>query len=244
MIEPALERVRVRLRESADAEFALGQRRFFQHEVDTWGVRGPELKAISRELYRDVKPWTPDQRNRLFVGLMKSGKLEEGALVCYVARRFAKDHGPGLFRVLDGWLDKYVNNWAMCDGLSTWLLAGCIANAPELIAELPPWTTSANRWRRRSAAVSMLQEGKRGRNTAAIFDIAGRLMADPDDMVQKGVGWLLKETYPKKPREVVRFLEPWRGKSPRLLLRYAAEKMTPDDRAYVLLKPDLEQQRR
>ena len=28
---------------------------------------------------------------------------------------------------------------------------------------------------------------------------------DTDDMVQKGLGWLLKETYPMKPREVIQF---------------------------------------
>jgi 3-methyladenine DNA glycosylase AlkD len=53
-------------------------------------------------------------------------------------------------------------------------------------------------------------------------------------MVQKGVGWLLKETYPKQPREVVEFLQPWKARAPRLLLRYAAEKMTARDREAVL----------
>ena len=239
MVEPVVANVRARLRESVDPDFREGQRRFFQHEVDTWGVRGPQLKAISRELYHAVKPWTPKQRTPLFVKLLSSGKLEEGALVCYVARRFARSYGPEEFRVFESWLDLYVDNWAWCDGLSTWLLASCIENSPELIGQLPAWTQSKNRWRRRSSAVSLLQEAKRGRNIAAIFDIAARLMLDPDDMVQKGTGWLLKETYPKRPREVVKFLEPWRGKAARLLLRYAAEKMTPDDRAFVLLKPDL-----
>jgi hypothetical protein len=56
--------------------------------------------------------------------------------------------------------------------------------------------------------------------------------------VRKGVGWLLKETYPKKPVETVRFLLPWAGKASRVVLRYAAEKMIPADRAKVLsLKP-------
>ena len=60
------------------------------------------------------------------------------------------------------------------------------------------------------------------------------LREDPDDMVQKGVGWLLKETYPRKPREVLKVLADWRATAPRLLLRYAAEKMTPKDRRWVM----------
>jgi len=55
-------------------------------------------------------------------------------------------------------------------------------------------------------------------------------------MVQKGVGWLLKETYPKKPAEVVRYLVAKREKTTRLVLRYAAEKMTVADRARVLAR--------
>jgi 3-methyladenine DNA glycosylase AlkD len=53
-------------------------------------------------------------------------------------------------------------------------------------------------------------------------------------MVQKGVGWLLKETYPKRPKEVVAFLVKNREKTTRLVLRYAAEKMSAADKARVL----------
>ncbi len=54
--------------------------------------------------------------------------------------------------------------------------------------------------------------------------------------MQKGVGWLLKETYPKKPREVMDFLDGWRTRAPRLVLRLAAEKMTEKDRKWLLKK--------
>ena len=40
-------------------------------------------------------------------------------------------------------------------------------------------------------------------------------------MVQKAVGWLLKETYPNKPTEVLSFLKPWKARAPRLVLRLA-----------------------
>jgi 3-methyladenine DNA glycosylase AlkD len=235
--------VRAQLCSAVDQQFGEGQRRFFQHEVDTYGVRGPQLKTIARDLYREVKAWPPARRNKLCTDLWKSRKLEEGAIVCYVYRRFATQCGACEFKLFERWIDRYVHNWAHCDGVSSWLLASCIANDPTLIRELPAWTESKNRWKRRASAVALLHEAKQGRNTAAIFDIAARLMTDADDMVQKGAGWLLKETYPKRPREVVAFLEPWRGRAPRLLLRYAAEKMNARDRAFVLFKPDVEQKR-
>ena len=62
-----------------------------------------------------------------------------------------------------------------------------------------------------------------------IFDVCGRLEKDLDVMVQKGTGWLLKETYPERPEETLEFLR--HHSFPRLVERYAAEKMSRSDRA-------------
>ena len=77
--------------------------------------------------------------------------------------------------------------------------------------------------------MSFLQEAKRGRSFDFICEVCIRLEKDSDLMVQKGAGWLLKETYPKRPEEVLEFL---RLRSfPRLVVRYAAEKLSKSDRA-------------
>ena len=227
--------IRHRLEAAADPAFRSGQQNFFREEVDCIGVRGPDLKRIEAFVYREIRKWTAAERNRLCDELWR-GRLEEGAIVCHVYRRFARECGRAEFRLFERWLDRYVDNWAHCDGLASWLLAASIANDAALIDRLDGWTRSRNRWKRRAAAVALLQEAKRGRNTAAIFRIAKLLQDDADDMVQKGVGWLLKETYPKKPADVVRFLLPWRATAPRLLIRYAAEKMTPKHRALVMAR--------
>jgi 3-methyladenine DNA glycosylase AlkD len=226
--------VRGELGFAVDEDFRRGQHRFFNEQVDNYGVRGDQVKRIAAELYRRVKPWSAAERNKLCEALWKSGKLEEGVVAIYVYRRFARQCGAAEFRMFERWIDRHVRNWAHTDGVSSWLLAACIANAPQLIAKLPAWTRSRNRWKRRAAAVALLQEAKQGRNTEAIFRIASLLLEDPDDMVQKGVGWLLKETYPKRPRETVAFLADWKLRTTRLVLRYAAEKMTARDKAAVL----------
>jgi 3-methyladenine DNA glycosylase AlkD len=194
----------------------------------------PEIKRVAQEVYRRIKPWPTADRDRFCVALWESGKFEEGALVCYVYRRFAKQCGAREFRMFMRWLDRYVGSWGLTDGLSLWLLGASIANDLSVIAQIPAWTQSKNRWKRRAAAVAMVPSARRGLHTREILRIAKPLVSDWDDMVQKGVGWLLKETYPKRPVEVVRFLMPLRAKTPRLVLRYAAEKMTSADRARIL----------
>ena len=181
-----------------------------------------------------MKTWPQQRRDQFASALWKSGKLEEGVLVCHLYGRFVSDFGVREFGMFETWINRYVRNWAHTDGVGTWLIAGAIANQPALIRRLDAWTKSKNRWKRRAAIVSLLQEAKRGRNTSSVFRIARRLLLDPDAIVQKGVGWVLKEAYPPKPREVCKFLDPWRAKAPRLLLRIAAEKMSARDKHWLL----------
>jgi 3-methyladenine DNA glycosylase AlkD len=233
-IAELLAHIRSELASRADPRHREGARSFSREPLDLWGVRAPDVKQISRAAYHEVKAWPPAQRDEFMDGLWKSGKLEEAGVAIYVYRRFGKQCAAREFRLFTSWIDRYVTNWAACDGVSSWLLAACLENEPALIRRLPAWTRSRNRWKRRAAIVSLLQEAKQGRHTAEIFEIAERLLTDADDMVQKGVGWVLKETYPKKPREVVAFLKSRAAGAPRLVLRIAAEKMTARDRAAVL----------
>ena len=205
-------------------------------EVRFRGVRAPQLKKIAQTLYPEVKQWPVPDRDQLCEELWQWGDFEGGAIVCYLYRRFEKQCGAREFGLFTRWLDAYVNNWGHTDGLSLWLLGASIKNEPALVKKLGPWTHAKKRWKRRAAAVALVYSAKRGEHTEEIFRIARPLFTDADDMVQKGVGWLLKETYPKKPGEVMRFLMPLRHTTTRLVLRYAAEKMSKQDKARLLGK--------
>lgn len=228
--------IRSEFTRQADPAVRQSMQRFSREPLNTYGVPTAAVRKIEQAAWREVKPWPPAQLDQLCEALWRSGKLEEAAVALCLYRRLRKRCGEAEFELFERWLDRYVDNWGSCDGLATWLLAASIENRPELISRLEAWTRSANRWKRRAAITALLQEAKQGRNTAAIFDVAGRLLEDSDDMVRKGVGWVLKETYPKKPRELLAFLEPRKARAPRLVLRLAAEKMTARDRTRVLAR--------
>jgi 3-methyladenine DNA glycosylase AlkD len=235
-VQDLLKVTRAQLKDAADPKFAAGLRRFFKEPVKPYGVRTPQLRELARLAYAQVKHWPVAERDRFVTELWKSGMLEEGVLVTHLYRRFAKSCGEREFAMFEQWIDRYVTNWSNCDGVATWLIAASIANRPGLADRLARWTKSKNRWKRRAAAVSLIQEAKLGRSTETISQICTLLRGDSDDMVRKGVGWLLKETYPKRPREVIRFLDDWRACAPRLTLRLAAEKMTAQHREWLLKK--------
>lgn len=225
-----------RLESSADPEWAKGQRAFFRHEISTRGVRMAALTPVIRDVARRIKPWPVSARNALMKLLWETGQLEDGALVCHVYRRFARSCTACEFKLFERWIDRYVRNWAHCDGVGTFLVSACLVNEPDLRFDLRAWARSKNRWKRRAAAVSLIHEAKKGRHTEFVFEIAAVLLPDRDDMVEKGVGWLLKETYPARRKETLEFLVANRHLASRLTLRYAAEKMSPADRARVMAR--------
>jgi 3-methyladenine DNA glycosylase AlkD len=56
-----------------------------------------------------------------------------------------------------------------------------------------------------------------------ITKLSNSLLTDDDDMVQKGLGWLLRETAKFDAKRTVPYLMTIRGRAPRLVLRTACE---------------------
>jgi len=191
----------------------------------------PEVRRLAAEVYRDIKAWPAAERNKLCETLWKH---DGGVLVICLYQRFAKQCGLCEFRLFEKWLERHARHWGHCDGIAHYLLAAAIANQPDLAERVVPWTASPNRWKRRGAAVALVHEARAGRHTGVILEVAERLLADPDDLVRKGVGWLLKEAYRKQPRAVLHLLGAHRARVPRLVLRIATEKMPAGERARIL----------
>ncbi len=233
-VEEVLSAVRRQMETLADAGFLASMQGFFKEPLQGYGIRSADLRHMAADLYRGVKLWPVPQRNLLCRRLWESGKSEEGTLAIYLYKRFERQCGVCEFHLFEKWIDRYVTNWGHCDGVAMYLLGACVLNEPELSAELAAWTESSNRWKRRAAAVALVYPSRRGLQTQRVFQIGNALRDDPDDLVQKATGWLLKETYKEKPRETVRFLRKRTSPFPRLVLRYAAEKMAKADREAVL----------
>jgi 3-methyladenine DNA glycosylase AlkD len=67
-----------------------------------------------------------------------------------------------------------------------------------------------------------------------IMKLSDSLLADEDDMVQKGLGWLLRETAKYDPQRTVPYLMKIRGRAPRLVLRTACETLPTATRNRIL----------
>ena len=75
---------------------------------------------------------------------------------------------------------------------------------------------------------------REGRFITDALSVAEQLMEDRDEAVQEGVGTLLREATRLQMDRVLEFLDKWKAKSPRTILRLAATKLSPDQRLALL----------
>ena len=220
-----LDRVRKELSDASDEKTRETGLRFFREEVNLYGIRAKTVSEIARSNYALIKRGPKHVILSLCDSLWQSGMMEETFVACMWSEKLASQFIPEDFELLERWVHKYVNNWASCDTLCNHTVGDFIQKYPEFIAELKKWARSENRWVKRASAVSLIIPARRGKFPDEIFEIAGILLRDTDDMVQKGYGWMLKEASKPFQKEVFDFVMRHKTVMPRTALRYAIEKM-------------------
>ena len=121
-----------------------------------------------------------------------------------------------------------INNWDLVD-LSCYPLLGewLLDKDRTLLYELARGGKSI--WEQRIGMVSTMAFVRRGQ-LKDTFNIADILLYHPHDLIQKAVGWLLREAGKRDKAALVAFLEPRYRTMPRTALRYAIEKFPEAER--------------
>lgn len=233
-----VKRIQSELLSQATPEFAVSQRKFFKEGIKLRGVRSAEVDKIAKKYFKEIKTQTKTEVFALCELLLKSGYIEDAFVAYGWANKLSNQFVPGDFKVLERWLQTYVSNWAECDTLCNHPIGSCVERYPELMPALKRWTRSPNRWVRRAAAVSLIVPAKRGKFLPDVFEIADALIADGDDLVQKGYGWLLKaaaDAGDAGQEAVFAYVMKHRAEMPRVALRYAIEKMSGERKKRLML---------
>ncbi len=226
--------VQMRLRQNGRPEFARRLQSFFKQAIRAHGVRSEEVRRIVRPVRQAFRQHGDGQAVCDFTEKLLAGEvLEEAAAGLEVARSFVSQFSAREFRRAERWL-RYVNNWGTCDALSTGIFGPLLLAERRWLRRVFGWARARNRWYQRAAAVSLIPAARRGLYRREVLRLAKKLYRSPDDMVQKGVGWLLKEASRKQRAAVVEFLLTIKHDAPRLVLRYACEKLPASDRKRVL----------
>lgn len=222
------------LQDGGSAPHSEDVQRFFKEEVKSRGWYTGELRKVAVRFRRTIvreqgMDFLLEVADKLFSGRV----LEEKAFAVVLLERQTKQFGSREFRRFASWLDR-ITNWADHDALAHYLLAPMVCADPARCREVFRWAKSRNRWHRRAACVSLIRGTREKQFFPEIVRLAGMLLSDNDDMVQKGLGWLLRETAKADPQRTVPYLMKIRKSAPRLVLRTACETLPLADRQRVL----------
>jgi len=226
-MENIINKIRADFKANADEEIKKSAQRFFKEGIKTYGMKTAVADTIAKKYWQEVKDLDKQGIFTLCEELFASGYQEEFNAPCIWLPKMVEQFDPGDIQIFEKWIDKYVDNWAKCDTFCNHTVGDFIMKFPNKINELKKWAKSKNRWMKRAGAVTLIVPARKGLFLKDIFEIADILLLDPDDLVQKGYGWMLKAASQAHQKEVLRFVTERKDRMPRTALRYAIEKMPP-----------------
>jgi 3-methyladenine DNA glycosylase AlkD len=235
-MDSVINEIRKQLALNSDSKTRETNQNFFKEKIKLYGVKAPVVSKISKEFYKAVRDFSKTEIFDLCDSLWQSGYIEESFIACNWSYFIHKDYEPGDFEIFTKWVETYVNNWASCDTFCNHTIGEFIEMYPVFLTRLKDFTRSGNRWMRRAAAVSLIVPAKKGMFLNDILGIAGLLLIDKDDMVQKGYGWMLKEASRLHQQEIYEYVISKKSIMPRTALRYAIEKMPKELRDKAMAK--------
>jgi 3-methyladenine DNA glycosylase AlkD len=230
----AANEIRRALKAGGSSERSSRVQRFFKEEVQSRGWRTADLRRAALRWRRDILQQSDPKflfqvADRLFTGKIN----EEKNVAVLLLENITDDFGDKEFRLLESWLPR-ISNWSDHDALVHYLIAPMMVAKPARVSRIFRWAKSRNRWFRRAACVALIQGTRRKMFLSEIIRLSGTLLSDKDDMVQKGLGWLLRETAKADPRRAVPYLMRVRKRAPRLVLRTACETLPRATRKAIL----------
>ena len=156
--------------------------------------------------------------------------MEEKTLAVLLLQKSVNRFGDAELLRFEGWIPR-ITNWSDHDSLVHYLIGPLVAAKPMRAKRLLRWAKKRGRWYRRAAAVGLIFGARQGMFASEIMQVSNLLLDDEDEMVQKGLGWPLREWGKKSPAKAVSYLFTIRSSAPRLVLRTACEKLSAGERA-------------
>lgn len=220
------------LKRVASEEKRKVQLRFFKTGVGEYGygdeflgVMVPQVRAIVKEAWKDI---SLEEIETLLHSPYHEARLTALLLLVkiYEAKEASNDIKGKVFEIYTSNTD-YINNWDLVD-----------LSAPNIVGHhlfdkdcslLYEFAQSNHLWKQRIAVVATLTFIRKGEFTHT-YSLAKLFMTTRHNLMQKAVGWMLREAGKRDVSQLRNFLNEYKNVMPRTMLRYAIEKFSIEER--------------
>jgi len=187
------------------------------------GVTVPQQRALVRRFALPLAEC---------VALLQGGAHEERlTALCFLVRLFERARSaPEREAVVEAYLAnlRWVNNWDLVDSSAPQILGAWLQDKSRAL--LHRLARSPVLWERRVAILATFHFIYQG-ESAETLALAAKLLGDPEDLLHKAVGWMLREVGKRVSLADLRgFLSQHAARMPRTALRYAIERLPAAER--------------
>jgi 3-methyladenine DNA glycosylase AlkD/predicted nucleotidyltransferase len=193
---------------SADRDRAAQNRCWFKNaDFRSYGLNALQQSEIARQFRPSIRDLPLRGRLHLARLLVLNGYAEPANLANSILSWAVQELSPDDFSYLDAHV-RCFHSWGNCDDFCLNVLQPLLFRYPEpVLALLHDWNRSDNAWQRRASVVVFTRKaGASGAFTEPALELCGNLLDDPDDLVQKGVGWALKDLRRGDPQPVMEYI--------------------------------------
>jgi len=220
-----IEEVKLLLKNHSDPARALSSARFFKNKEHFIGVKVPDIRKIAKQfLHLKIEE----------VEEILASEIHEERLFGLLVWTYQFQKQPGQREaIFHAYLRNLgvVNNWDFVDSSAPYIVGAYLKDKPkDLLFE---WALSDNLWVRRIAVLSTFPDIKEKKFEVPI-KLFKQLLQDPEDLVQKAVGWMLREIGEQNVAVLESYLASHAHEMARVTLRYAIEHFSKEERAHYL----------
>lgn len=183
------------------------------------GVTVPEQRVIAKK-YRNLPL---GEVEKLLISPWHEHRLTGLLILTY---RFPVSEMAQKKEIFEFYLNHatYIDNWDLVDVTAPGIVGEYLVESGSDIGLLRRLAKSQSLWERRIAIVSTFTWIRSGRHQEC-FEIAEILLHDSHDLIQKAVGWMLREVGKRCGEDILSdFLDRHVNGMPRTMLRYAIER--------------------
>ena len=221
------------LQESANPRKALELARYFKTGPGEYaagdiflGITVPRTRAIARN-YREL---ALSELKKVIKSSFHEARFS--ALVILVDRFKRADNHAEEKAYFDFYMNELrqgnINNWDLVD-VSAPTVGAFLLNAKGARKFLHEMAVDQNLWVRRTSILFTFASLRIG-DTKPTTEISTKLLGDEHDLIQKAVGWALREVGKIDPEILRKYLTKYGHKMSRTTLRYAIEKFSAKER--------------
>jgi 3-methyladenine DNA glycosylase AlkD len=208
-----------------------------EHNLGFYNVGTGPMRALAKSIHESHRDeWTIDDAMAFADLLIVDRHLEVKSVGIEVVALHHRAFTPRLLPRWKRWLARnHSANWATTDSICGSLLGPLLVMHPALLPRMRAWSRDRNMWVRRASIVGLIHAIRKGLALDLTYEIARRLHADDHDLIQKAVGWVLREAGKMDARRLERYLRAHGPSIPRTTVRYAIERFPAAKRRTLLM---------